>query len=159
MRKNFKDKYGFVICMFFSGIVFIISYNGLDLLGIKIVYYCAYCLILSCTHEMGHYIMAKLCNIPICKVGFELYKFFPRAYIKVDLKNSSAKTIIFFYLGGVLGTFILNLCIVLNIVLFKCNIFDLLSISTISIVINMIPIYKSDGYYIVKTLFQNKMAS
>ncbi len=159
MKKFISDIYWFIIWMFLLGIFIflIIIRNALDLLVIKIVYYCAYCLMLSSVHEIGHYIVAKLCCIPIYKVGFGFYKFFPRAYIKVDLKNISTKAVILFYMGGVLSTFILIIIIVLNIMLFKYRVFDLLFISAISIVINMLPLYKSDGYYIMKIMYIKKI--
>jgi len=59
-------------------------------------------------HECGHYISAKVMNLPIKKIGFTM-KPFPRAYVAViDKGISLPKRIVYLVSGNVVTVFLLT---------------------------------------------------
>ncbi|MBQ7429500.1 MAG: hypothetical protein IJV29_19035 [Butyrivibrio sp.] len=108
------------------------------------------CMSVSCIHEIGHFFSALICKIPIYGMGFEFRWIIPRAYTKVNLKGISKNRIILFYLGGIIGTGILLIILFLFNEICMIDTTYIQMIAFLSIMINLIPIYKNDGYYIMK---------
>lgn len=155
MKKSIKDFTIMQVVLVLAFCLLVIVSNETEQKYTKGLCILLSCLIVSCIHEIGHFFTAMINKIPICGMGFELRWIVLRAYTKVNLKGVSKSKIIFFYLGGTIGTGILLLILILLNVIYKIDFEYVKVIAFSSIMINIIPIYKNDGYYILKYINNN----
>jgi|TARA_B110000967_G_scaffold93239_1_gene95824 putative peptide zinc metalloprotease protein len=111
-------------------------------------------IILIFWHELGHIIAAKSLKLKIPEIGVGIFFIFPVLY--VDLNNiwilSKEKRVII-NLGGVYFQSLLGIIFILLFELFNYEIFrTLFSINFFIIIINLIPIFKLDGYWLISDL-------
>lgn len=128
-----------------SGSVYYLINTNADNIVIRIISIVLGCIMVSAIHEMGHCLAAFITKIPVYDVGIELYGFIPRGYTKVNLEKASKTSIIAFFAGGSICTlFLFFITLVFNSYHF------IQLIALFSTVINIIPLYKNDGYYILR---------
>ena len=106
-------------------------------------------------HELGHVIAAKKYHLNIKEIGVGIYLVFPVLY--VDLNNIwslAKKHRIIINLGGLYFQSILGLILLFLFSLFKLELLSQLFYANLSILLlNLIPIFKFDGYWLFSDIF------
>jgi putative peptide zinc metalloprotease protein len=105
---------------------------------------------------LGHIVAAKKYKLKIKEIGIGVYSIFPVLY--VDLNNIwslSKEQRVIINLGGIYFQSIFGILLIILFNIFNYEIFlDLFLLNFTVLIINSIPVFKFDGYWLVSDLFE-----